>query len=120
MDDNGAPMPNVTVRVRGTGESVLTNSNGEFTVHAKAGDVLIISKDGKRINTINLNNSNFYQIENVSDKENDYRSKSSRKKKQTSVNTVIDSARFYKNTNPERSIEFSAYLLSTGLSIVEI
>jgi len=117
MDDNGAPMPNVTVRVRGTGETVLTDSNGEFTVRAKAGDVLIISKDGKRINTINLNNSNFYQIENESDKEYDYRSKSSRKKKQLSVNGLIDSARFYKNSNPEKSIGFiESSLKSIGKS----
>ncbi|MFK5880386.1 MAG: histidine kinase [Flavobacteriaceae bacterium] len=111
MDDKGVPMPNVTVRVRGTGETVLTSFNGNFTVRAKAGDVLIISKDGKRINTVTLNNSNFYQIENEAEKQ-DYRNKSSRKIKQPSVNQLIDSARFYKNTNPEKSIGYIENTLS--------
>ena len=111
MDDNGAPIHNVTVRVRGTGETVLTNSNGEFTVHAKAGDVLILSKDGKRINTITLNNSDFYQIENESDN-NEFKSKSASKIKQPSVNKLIDSARLYKNSNPEKSIGFIENSLS--------
>ncbi len=113
MDDNGVPMSNVTVRVRGTGETVLTDNSGEFTVKAKAGDVLIISKDGKRINTVTLNNSNFYQIENEAEKA-DFRSKSTRKTKQPSVNQLIDSAHFYKNTNPEKSIGF----IESSLSLV--
>ena len=113
MDDNGVPMSNVSVRVRGTGETVLTDSSGEFTVRAKAGDVLIISKDGKRINTITLNNSNFYQIENNA--ERDYKSNPySRKTKQSSISQLIDSARFYKNSNPEKSIGF----IETSLSVI--
>ncbi|MBV1888434.1 MAG: hypothetical protein KUG51_04015, partial [Urechidicola sp.] len=102
-DDTGVAMSNVSVRVRSTGESVLTDSNGEFTVHAKAGDVLIISKDGKRINTITLNNSNFYQIE---DKSYNFVSKPSKKIKQPSVEMLIDSARFYRKSDPDKSIGY--------------
>ncbi len=105
MDDNGVPMRDVNVRVRRTGQAVLTDNNGEFTVFARTGDVLIISKDGKRINTVTLNNSNFYQIENKSEVD-DFKSKSSRKKKQFSVEKIIDSAQFYRKINPEKSILF--------------
>ncbi len=114
MDDTGAPMRDVIVRVRSTGQSVMTDVNGEFTVNAKAGDVLIISKDGKRINTITLNNSNFYQIDDESAKQEfkqDYNSSVSKKKKsQSSTRILLDSARYFSNKNPDKSI---AYVEST-------
>ena len=97
-EDTGKVLSGVTVRVRGTGESVVTDFNGEFTVHAKPGDVLIISKDGKRINTITLNNSNFYKIDDESNLEKD---QSSSKRKlyksyiKTSSLSLLDSAKFY-------------------------
>lgn len=104
-DDNGVPMQNIMVRVRGTGETVLTDSNGDFKVHAKSGDVLIISKDGKRINTITLNNSNFYQVEDES-KENDKRFEKSSFSKKSTINIKLDSASYYRKTNPDKSIDF--------------
>ncbi|AOW20646.1 tetratricopeptide repeat-containing sensor histidine kinase [Urechidicola croceus] len=106
MDDFGMPMTDVTIRVRGTGEMVKTDLNGEFTVRAKSGDVLIISKDGKRINTITLNNSNFYQIDDESDNIRSKKAESiSKRIKQEPVSIILDSARYYSNANPDKSIE---------------
>ena len=108
-DDLGNPLTNVTVRVRGTGQSVLTDENGEFTVNASAGDVLIISKDGKRINTVTLNNSNFYSIEDNSSVEKFSNASISRKPKMVRMpnsKMLLDSARFYKTLNPDKSIGF--------------
>jgi len=107
-EDTGKPLSGVTVRVRGTGETVTTDFNGDFTVHAKAGDVLIITKDGKRINTITLNNSNFYEIEDKTQEEPTLKSKYkfSKKVRVPSVKKILDSARFYKKINPDKSISF--------------
>lgn len=111
-DDLGNPLSNVTVRVRGTGQSVLTNENGEFTVNAGSGDVLIISKDGKRINTITLNNSNFYKIDDKSEVQFKKRNAASerkvtkRKVQDFEIRSLLDSAKYYQNSNPDKSIAF--------------
>ena len=120
-DDSGNPLTNVTVRVRGTGQSVLTNGIGEFTVNASAGDVLIISKDGKRINTVTLNNSNFYKVNDKSEELKRNKKSSSERKiyKNRSQNfeakIMLDSARYYKISNPDKSIGFVEKALK-GLS----
>lgn len=115
MAEDGSPMPNVMVRVRGTGQTVYTNAQGEFTVNANPGDVLIISKDGKRINTLTLDNSNFYELEDVSEdlrkdkfERAPVRSKSTKYIKSAPQNTFkieLDSAQYYSKLKPERSIE---------------
>ena len=108
-EDTGKPLSGVTVRVRGTGESVVTDFNGEFTVNAKSGDVLIITKDGKRINTITLNNSNFYKIDDESKIEkqrSESKSKISKKARPSTSQRLLDSARLYQKTNPDKSINF--------------
>ncbi len=111
-DDLGNPLSNVTVRVRGTGQSVLTNENGEFTVNAGSGDVLIISKDGKRINTVTLNNSNFYKVDDKSEvlskksKGASERKISKNLEQDFEVRYLLDSAKYYQNSNPDKSIAF--------------
>lgn len=45
-DDNGNALPGVTVSVRGRNRSVSTNDNGEFTLTAERGDILVISYVG--------------------------------------------------------------------------
>ncbi|PHR69949.1 MAG: sensor histidine kinase [Lutibacter sp.] len=108
-EDTGKPLSGVTVRVRGTGESVVTGFDGEFTVHAKPGDVLIISKEGKRINTITLNNSNFYKIDDESKTkqvQSKYKNKISKKTRGISSQSLLDSARLYQKINPDKSINF--------------
>ncbi len=107
-EDTGKPLSGVTVRVRGTGEVVKTDFNGEFSIHAKAGDVLIISKNGKRINTITLNNSNFYEIEDKTQLNQPIVTKRnfSKKTNQPLVKSILDSARYFKKTHPDKSINF--------------
>ncbi|GAB1308479.1 hypothetical protein KH5_11620 [Urechidicola sp. KH5] len=112
MSEDGAPMQNVMVRVRGTGQTVYTNVQGEFTVNANPGDVLIISKDGKRINTLTLDNSNFYEIEDTSESLQTKQAPVSAPSKsrygkvatQNNFKVALDSAQYYSKIKPEGSI----------------
>jgi TonB-linked SusC/RagA family outer membrane protein len=42
-DDKGAPLPGASVIIKGTAKGIITNNNGEFSIDAKAGDILVIS-----------------------------------------------------------------------------
>ena len=45
-DDKGNPLPGVSVTLKGTNRGTTTNTNGEFSIDAKKGDVLLISSIG--------------------------------------------------------------------------
>lgn len=66
-DQDGQPLSGIRVRVKGKGLSTYTNTNGEFSIKAKQGDVIELSKNGAIINTYRLDGSIYYQVE---DKEN--------------------------------------------------
>src|SRR3954468_7857265 len=42
-DENGSPIPFASVKIKGTNSGTSANSNGEFTLNAKTGDVLVVS-----------------------------------------------------------------------------
>ena len=46
LDNNGKPVAGATVNIRGSKKGVTTNADGNFTIDAKNGDVLIISVVG--------------------------------------------------------------------------
>lgn len=48
VDENGAPLAGVSIIVKGTSKGTSTNSNGEFTIDANEGDVLILTYVGYR------------------------------------------------------------------------
>ncbi|MBC9932542.1 SusC/RagA family TonB-linked outer membrane protein [Chitinophaga qingshengii] len=45
-DSKGAPLPGVSVQVKGTTKGAQTNANGQYHLSAKAGDVLVFSSIG--------------------------------------------------------------------------
>ena len=46
FDENGKPMPGVTIIIKGTTNGTTTNLNGQYSLDAKTGDVLIFSYIG--------------------------------------------------------------------------
>lgn len=46
IDINGAPMPGVSVNVKGTKKSTVTNGQGVFTIAASSGDILVLKMIG--------------------------------------------------------------------------
>src|SRR4051812_11657197 len=51
-DNNGKPLPNATVTVKGRRISTTTATDGSFTIAAKPGETLVISYVGFRNNEI--------------------------------------------------------------------
>jgi hypothetical protein len=45
-DEKGEPVPGATVTVKGTNKSVIAEANGQFSITANKGDVLVISAVG--------------------------------------------------------------------------
>lgn len=45
-DDNNNPLPNISVSVKNSGGGVLTNNNGEFSIHINNNDTLLLSSLG--------------------------------------------------------------------------
>ena len=50
-NQEGNPLSGISIRVKGTNFSTITNINGEFTINAKNGDVIVLRKNGKIINS---------------------------------------------------------------------
>lgn len=116
-DDSGKPLSGITVRVRGTSAKAKTNANGEFSIQAKHGDLIILSKDGKKINSYTYTGSPHYEVyddkEILSEKKRASKAKKSRSKLKKIIsrdselfNVQLDSAIRVSKTNPTNSIDF--------------
>ncbi len=46
VDQGGEPLPGVNIVIKGTVQGTITNIDGQFTIHAKNGDVLVVSYVG--------------------------------------------------------------------------
>ncbi len=93
-DEYGVPIEGVTVRVRGTNSSDITNANGEFTVIAKKGSLIILSKNGKRINTYVYTGTGQYTVSDESEVHKNF------------FNKKLDSAIILKNNKPLQAISY--------------
>ena len=62
IDDTGLPLPGATVIVEGTNRGVATDFDGNFTIQADPGDVLIVSYVGYTDERILLGNQDNYSI----------------------------------------------------------
>ncbi len=120
-DQDGMPLSGIQVRVKGKAISTITNSNGEFSINAKNGDIIILSKNGRRINSYRLNGSIYYEVEDESDQvvsQNNEKkrmssiSKRARKDNSSQFQTALDSAIYYKNKNSIQSVDFVANALN--------
>ncbi len=112
-NQDGKPLSGINIRVKGTNFSTITNINGEFTINAKNGDVIVLRKNGKIINSYRLNGSIYYEVEDQSSQIQESKSKKvgSISKKVRVNNAVqfqkeLDSAIFNINKNPTQSVDF--------------
>ena len=118
-DQDGNPLRNIKVRVKGTNIVTFTNANGEFKINAKNGDVIILSKNDKTINSYRLDGRSYYEVEDISNQlpENKTEKKLYSRSKKVSIdnsamfNKLLDSAKFFKKSNPTKSIDFIEELL---------
>ncbi|MBT8385717.1 MAG: histidine kinase [Bacteroidia bacterium] len=110
-DQAGVPLSGIHIRVKGTNISTITDANGQFMINAKNGDVIILSKYGKVINSYRLDGSNYYEVIDESGRiDQKSRDKFGSYAKETSnVNSefqfLLDSANYYIKINPTRSID---------------
>ena len=112
-DQNGRALSGIQVRVKGKGIITFTNINGEFNIAAQNGDIIILSRNGKTINSYKLDGSIYYEVQDESDqiqiknREKDYSPiKKLRIDNVASFETLIDSANIYKKNAPTKSIDF--------------
>lgn len=61
--DDNKPLAGVTVSVRGTTQSAQTDNNGNFSIVAKPGDVLVFSYSGRKPNQITLENQTSIELQ---------------------------------------------------------
>ncbi len=100
-DENGIPQQGITVRVRGSNSSDITNEIGEFTVTARKGDVIQLYKNNQKIGSYVYNGSLEYRIDN--------RQKDLYSKKDSIGNQykqAMDSAYFNLDKRPLKTISF--------------
>ena len=62
LDETGAPLPGATVIVEGTTRGVATDFDGNFSIQASQGDILLISYVGYTDQRITINNQDNYVI----------------------------------------------------------
>jgi len=116
-DEQGKPISQVRVSVRGKGIFTYTNYNGDFSIKAKIGDEIVLSKDGKLINSYYLDGSIDYQVEDLSEevvKEKKLAKTKIRSRSLESEETNLDSASYYNKKNPNKSIDFVEKFLKSG------
>ena len=122
-DQDGIPLSGIKIRVKGQATSTFTDVNGEFSINAKNGDVIVLSKNGKTINSYQLDGSVYYEIYDESGqmesqelKKTNSPSKFKSRKKDNTIQfqQLLDSASNFKNINPIKSIDYirSALLIA--------
>ena len=114
-DQDGIPLNGIQIRVKGTNIYTVTDVNGQFSINAKNGDVIVLSKNGRRINTYRLDGSIYYEVKDESEqlvpqKSEKIRAYSISKRARTDnseqFKKELDSAVFYMNTNSIQSVDF--------------
>jgi len=61
-DEKGGAMPGVSIKIKGSQKSVVTNSSGLFSIDAKPGDILLISYVGYQSKEVTIANDSDIQI----------------------------------------------------------
>ena len=101
----GEPLPNIRVAVQGKNRFTYSDAEGYFSIKADKGDVIILSKDGKRINSYRLNGTQNYEVEDQSESVINNTPYSYSKRK-TTRSYYLDSAAVYVQKDPFKSINF--------------
>ncbi|GGW69091.1 TonB-linked SusC/RagA family outer membrane protein [Winogradskyella epiphytica] len=61
-DESGLPLPGVNIIIKGTNKGTQTNFDGEYTLTANVGNVLVISYIGLRTEEVRIGSANTYNI----------------------------------------------------------
>jgi len=69
-DNNGLPIPNVNVVVKGASGSTETDMDGNYTINAKKGDILVFSYIGMEVTTVTVGNNSIVNVVMKSSAEN--------------------------------------------------
>ena len=114
--DSHEPISHVNIEING-GQYTTTNFSGEFKIQAKIGDELVIRhKDFETVYYTILNDDDIKVEVEQEEKYSNMRKVMSLKKKASSFNSLIDSAKVYSKTNAEKSIQFITEALSESIS----
>ena len=62
-DDKKLGLPGISVLIKGTKTGTVTNQEGDFSIKADNGDVLVFSSIGYIVKEITIDNANAYQVE---------------------------------------------------------
>ena len=103
-DEYGKALAGIKIQIEGKGVSTYSDFNGNFSIKAKKGDVVILSKDGQQINSYRLTGMSDYQVEDKNDVFTKKISSVSRTSKYS--NYYLDSAIYYYKKDPYKSIDF--------------
>lgn len=61
-DDAGTPLSGVSVNIKGTSRGVQTNAQGEFSIQAKKGDILVVSYVGFSVREVRIGDDNAINV----------------------------------------------------------
>ena len=107
ISDEGGPLPGASVVVKGTTRGTSTDFDGNYSISAKQGDVLVVSYTGKKTVNITVAAANSYNVKLTDDvttiREIEVVGAVGIKKKQdaiTSSNQVVNSAELTQAANP--------------------
>jgi tetratricopeptide (TPR) repeat protein len=94
-DQGGNPLSGIHIRVKGTNNYTSTDADGKFSINAKNGDVIVLSKNGKVINKYRLDGSIYYE---VTDESNQLEFEKNKKVRSASISqkTAIDNSAEFK------------------------
>jgi tetratricopeptide (TPR) repeat protein len=109
IDQYGVPLVGVRVSVIGKGIHTYSDMDGNFSIKAGYGDEIVLTKNGKHINSYRLDGSIEYEVQDLSqDVVTETKNKfSKRVRSYDSQNTILlDSASFYQKKDPFKSLDF--------------
>ncbi len=115
-DQDGHPLSGVQIRVQGKNLTTVTDVDGQFSIDAKNGDLIILSKSGKRISSYRLDGSIYYEVTDESNQlpRSEKKYSFSKRSKNTSAKfqQTLDSAISFQYTNSIKSVDLVANALN--------
>ncbi len=95
-DESGNPIVGIKVQVQGKSTYAYTDIDGNFSIKAEIGDLIILTKNGERINSYRLDGRSNYYINDETEV----------KETVPKADKNLDSARFYSKKDAYKSIDF--------------
>lgn len=69
-DDKGGTLPGVSVKVKSSGQTTQTNASGQYSITAKAGDVLVFSYIGYQSKEVSISSQGTVDVVLAEDAQN--------------------------------------------------